>query len=180
MRRMEMTQSLSYSQATPSPHAIACRVDLYPSIGCHERCDANDCGKKAILASWISDARAVDNAPSLRRLDSGAVVSLDEISRALVSLDEPSAGRRENQSHRLLRFERRRGLATKWLRWTNSANRSHDDDDDPPLALRARKGFSAHVCRSSWTSRLEVRANGPGSESQGRGQRINKSRPGDF
>ena len=30
--------------------------------------------KRAVLASWISDARAVENAPSLRQLDSGAFV----------------------------------------------------------------------------------------------------------
>jgi hypothetical protein len=40
--------------------------------------------KKAVLASWISDARAVENAPSLRRLDSGAVVEVDAILHALV------------------------------------------------------------------------------------------------
>ena len=48
--------------------------------------------KKAVLASWISDARAVESAPSLRRLDSGAVVEVDAILRALVLLDE-STGR---------------------------------------------------------------------------------------
>jgi len=35
--------------------------------------------KRAILASWISDARAVENAPSLRQLDSGAFVEVDAI-----------------------------------------------------------------------------------------------------
>ena len=35
--------------------------------------------KRPILASWISDARAVENAPSLRRLESGAVVEVDAI-----------------------------------------------------------------------------------------------------
>ena len=47
--------------------------------------------KRAILASWISDARAVENAPALRRLESGAVVEADAILQALGSLDEPSA-----------------------------------------------------------------------------------------
>ena len=51
--------------------------------------------KRAVLASWISDARAVENAPSLRRLDSGAVIEVDAILQALVLLDEwrPSAER---------------------------------------------------------------------------------------
>ena len=47
--------------------------------------------KRAVLASWISDARAVENAPSLRRLDSGAVVDVDAILQALGSLDELTA-----------------------------------------------------------------------------------------
>jgi hypothetical protein len=156
-----MTQSLSYSQATPSPHAIACRVDLYPSIGCHERRDANDCGKKAILASWISDARAVEDAPLLRRLDSRAVVSLDEIRRVLVSLDEPSVGGRETQSDRLLRFQRRRGVVTKWLRRISSSNRSYDDDDDPPpapagLGKAFRPTFVAAHGQATWKPDLTV------------------------
>ena len=51
--------------------------------------------KKAVLASWISDARAVENTPSLCRLDSGAVIEVDAILQALVLLDEwrPSAER---------------------------------------------------------------------------------------
>src|ERR1700746_1976651 len=44
--------------------------------------------KRAVLASWISDARAIENAPSLRRLDSGAIVDVDAILQALGSLDE--------------------------------------------------------------------------------------------
>jgi hypothetical protein len=46
--------------------------------------------KRAVLASWISDARTVENAPSLRRLENGAVVDVDAILQALVSLDEPA------------------------------------------------------------------------------------------
>jgi hypothetical protein len=43
--------------------------------------------KRAVLASWISDARAIDNLPHLRRLDDGVIVSVDEILLALKSLD---------------------------------------------------------------------------------------------
>jgi hypothetical protein len=43
--------------------------------------------KRAILASWISDARAVDDAPALRQIDNGVFVSVDEILMALRSLD---------------------------------------------------------------------------------------------
>ena len=79
--------------------------------------------KKAILASWSSDARAIENAPALRRLDSGAVVEVDAILRALASLDEPATAkersprspplflRRQSVVSRLLRREPRRDSA---------------------------------------------------------------------
>jgi len=43
--------------------------------------------KRAILASWVSDARAVEDAPTLRRLDSGAVVEIAAVFDALRRLD---------------------------------------------------------------------------------------------
>ena len=47
--------------------------------------------KRAILASWASDACAVDDAPGLRRVrSSGRIVSIDEILEALRTLDRQS------------------------------------------------------------------------------------------
>ena len=44
--------------------------------------------KRAILASWASDAAAVKNRPALRRLSkSRRAVPIDDIRRALKSLD---------------------------------------------------------------------------------------------
>lgn len=44
--------------------------------------------KRAILASWASDAAAVEDEPSLRRpRGGGAVVPLDEVMAALKALD---------------------------------------------------------------------------------------------
>lgn len=43
--------------------------------------------KRAILASWASDARAVIDAPALRQLDNGDVVDIDTILDALKRLD---------------------------------------------------------------------------------------------
>src|ERR1700735_5772902 len=55
--------------------------------------------KRAILASWISDARAVENAPSSRQRDSGAVVEVDAILQAPVWLDRQAArSQRERQA----------------------------------------------------------------------------------
>ena len=45
--------------------------------------------KRAILASWASDACAVEAAPALRRVPgSGSIVSIDEILEALRTLDK--------------------------------------------------------------------------------------------
>src|SRR5215213_8845896 len=43
--------------------------------------------KRAILASWASDACAIEAAPALRKAPSGRVVTFDEIMDALRSLD---------------------------------------------------------------------------------------------
>lgn len=43
--------------------------------------------KREILASWASDVRAVPDAPALRQLDNGAVVRIDDVLRALKSLN---------------------------------------------------------------------------------------------
>lgn len=45
--------------------------------------------KRALLASWASDLRAVENRPSLRRLDDGTELQIDEILEALKALDSP-------------------------------------------------------------------------------------------
>jgi hypothetical protein len=85
--------------------------------------------KRAVLASWISDARAVEDAPALRRLESGAVVEVDAILRALVSLDGLATRQRAPEWPP----SSRRGPSevSSWLsRGTSSSSR--DDDDDPP------------------------------------------------
>jgi hypothetical protein len=44
--------------------------------------------KRAILASWASDACAIEAAPALRKTPAGRVVSFDEIMDAMRSLDK--------------------------------------------------------------------------------------------
>jgi hypothetical protein len=89
--------------------------------------------KRAVLASWISDARAIENAPSSRQLDSGAVVEVDDILQALVSLDEPVPDRR-GDCKRLQPSHRGRSVISRWLRLVGPPNGSNDTDDDPPPA----------------------------------------------
>ena len=47
--------------------------------------------KRSILASWASDACAVEAAPSLRELPSGRIVSFDDVMDALRMLDRDAA-----------------------------------------------------------------------------------------
>lgn len=80
--------------------------------------------KRALLASWASDLRAVENRPPLRRLDDGTELQIDDILDALKALDssgEPGQGQSAVlpfPSHRLAHVRRR--------------DRSDDEDDPPP------------------------------------------------
>src|SRR3954469_8981775 len=46
--------------------------------------------KRAVLASWISDAREVADPPALRQPDRGPIVEVDELLRAFKALDDAS------------------------------------------------------------------------------------------
>lgn len=70
--------------------------------------------KRAILASWASDACAIEAAPALRKSPAGAPVSFDDVMDALRALDqlEPnlqvsSRWRRVVQRNRLFGRDRR-------------------------------------------------------------------------
>ncbi|MEI8715329.1 hypothetical protein [Mesorhizobium sp. ISC11] len=85
--------------------------------------------KRALLASWASDAYAVENQPTLRRLDNGMLIPVERILSALKALDEtPATG--EGFSARVLpwRFSSRRGAP--WRRRDRFFG--PDDDNDPP------------------------------------------------
>jgi hypothetical protein len=66
--------------------------------------------KRAILASWASDACAVEAAPELRSSPAGAPVHFDDIMEALGSLDKQSQDDRYRRAVRRSRiFQRHRG-----------------------------------------------------------------------
>jgi hypothetical protein len=89
-----------------------------------------DEAKRTILANWASDAHAVENLPALRQLESGAIVRLDDILRALAALDAASGDGAIQPGEKAVRapFARRSRRGTIWKRtvWPR------DDDDDPP------------------------------------------------
>lgn len=69
--------------------------------------------RKAILASWASDAHAVENMPWLRRLENGSIVSLSEVLAALRALDrgaddEPKRSTSPRRAGRIASLLRRR------------------------------------------------------------------------
>ncbi len=87
--------------------------------------------RKALLASWISDARAVENAPTLRQLESGSVVEVDAILQALVSLDEQASHPTDEPTNSPPASRRR--LFARWVRRSGRKN-ANDNGDDPPPA----------------------------------------------
>ena len=71
----------------PAPTRPAATIYAHPEDVSNDPKLPTAARKRAIFASWISDARAVENAPALLRLrlDSGAVVEVDAILLVLVS-----------------------------------------------------------------------------------------------
>jgi hypothetical protein len=130
---MEMNKSSSLSQSTRScaaPYGAA--IYTHPSdVTSNPKLTTAE--KRAILASWISDAHAVENAPSSRQLDSGAVVEVDAILQALVLLDQQAPDRREN-GKRLHLSSQSRNVLSRWMNRIIPLKGSNDNDDDPPPA----------------------------------------------
>lgn len=87
--------------------------------------------KRAVLASWASDWRAVRDAVGLRRLDDGRMVKVADVLNALKHLDammQMTAG--------IVRVDR--GLGSRHRR-ENGRHRSfrRDGDDEPPTPTPA-------------------------------------------
>jgi hypothetical protein len=80
--------------------------------------------RRAILASWASDARAVEAAHWMRRLDNGSMVALDEVLQALRKLDAHAAARGRERTHSN-RDKRRRIDFRKYA--SSSALRPHEE-----------------------------------------------------
>jgi hypothetical protein len=71
--------------------------------------------KRAILASWASDACAVEAAPALRVNPAGQIVSFDDVMDALRMLDRDANAAESYRRHKKIRrrrlFDRGRGGA---------------------------------------------------------------------
>lgn len=130
-------------------------TDRLDSIFCHpdevlaDRRMTKD-QKRALLAAWASDAHAVECAPMLRQLESGAVVRLADVMAALKRLDELEAGARLATGEQ---EPPRRGLLRAMPRRLRPQTSVDDDDDPPPSAPASR--------RPSWAPRWTVRSTPP-------------------
>ncbi|KQN73447.1 hypothetical protein [Devosia sp. Leaf64] len=93
--------------------------------------------KRAILASWASDARAVPDAPSLRKLDNGTTLDIDAILDALKQLDNEPVAARPVQSGTARGLRHRRALGRAVRQLGNSWRRDDNDDDPPPAPAAA-------------------------------------------
>jgi|TARA_R110002073_G_scaffold110651_6_gene247000 hypothetical protein len=89
--------------------------------------------KRSALASWASDERAVPGHPSLRRLDNGCLLEIDDILAALKCLDQMAD--RPNPDDLDKRSYRRQHWRT--LSRLRRRHRDNGDDDDPPTPTPA-------------------------------------------
>ncbi|MCI9878855.1 MULTISPECIES: hypothetical protein [Methylobacterium] len=95
--------------------------------------------RRAILASWASDASALESAPSMRCLTGSRAepVSVDAVLSALGELDRKSAPKFKSVTSagppRQPRQRRLRRLAD--LHWYVRLGRRDDDDDPPPCPV---------------------------------------------
>jgi hypothetical protein len=88
-REMELDHILRPADAFSHPQEVVCDPDL----------SINE--KRAILASWASDACALEAMPGLRRTPAGQAVTFDEIMDALKGLDqEARRGMKRTPSYR--------------------------------------------------------------------------------
>lgn len=88
--------------------------------------------KRSVLASWASDARAVPDHPSQRRLDNGCLVGIDDILAALKGLDQMADGPNPDE------LGKRSYLRRHWRTLSRLRRRHRDNgDDDPPTPTPA-------------------------------------------
>jgi hypothetical protein len=83
--------------------------------------------KRAILASWASDACAVEAAPALRQPPGGRTVQFDDIMDALRVLDRPAGDHKPRPHYRRVLERRIPGV------FGRGSRKRAADDEGPPL-----------------------------------------------
>lgn len=87
--------------------------------------------KRALLSSWASDRRAIEDAPTLRRLDSGAIVPVADVLAALAAIPAKEGQAVANKGWAAA-SRRQRPALVPWRRV-----RTAGPDHDPPTGGRA-------------------------------------------
>jgi len=147
-----MSQHTDLSNGMPGPVTLSQGLFSTPALLAHpEEIVGNPSlssdEKRALLASWVSDAHAVPNTPAWRQLDNGAFVRAEEILNALQSLDDrPSSGGGEPFGSRMQTPFRRRRRSTRWIDAAIRRKRRDDDDDDPPPTPVSSRLPPHHPC----------------------------------
>ncbi|QPC94837.1 hypothetical protein [Mesorhizobium sp. INR15] len=129
---MSKQNPIPFKTHRPSPklEAVFCLLDDPDEVVTHPHLGRNE--KRALLASWASDAFAVENQPALRRLDNGKVIPVEQTLKALKALDnmpDRAHGHSTRASSRPP-YSRGRDILRAWRRQGQSFR--PDDDDDPP------------------------------------------------
>ncbi len=130
---------------SPDPETLAhaVRVLAHPDdVLAHPGLTAHQ--KREVLAAWASDAHAVPDRPGLRLLDSGSIVGVDEVLRALRALDPPDVERRAKAQKALFGRRRRPSSLQTFI---VSLRRRDDDDDDPPPSPAAALPLALEMAR---------------------------------
>lgn len=96
--------------------------------------------KRAVLADWASDARAVEHMPGYRQLDHGGLVWLDDIRSAQSKLDEGDQDADPAMTRRTARWQPARPRTGDLLRMSRRIGRNDDDDDEDPPPTPAVAG----------------------------------------
>ncbi len=134
--RSKENVAMRTSEFTPSDHSVADfdgMNDYLTQPMSVVRCATMTTDeKRSMLASWASDERAVLDHPSLRWLDNGCLIEIDEIFAALKQLDQIADHLNPNDlGMRSCRRQHRRTF--KRLRKRDREN----GDDDPPTPTPA-------------------------------------------
>lgn len=126
---------MSHDDLDHPPHDQALIAGLQHPLDVLETAGLSKDEKRALLATWASDERAVLGAPTLRQLDNGAVVTLASIIAALKQLDGYAAV--PSISFATSSDRRRNKLLTDWRLRARARGRRRDDDGDKPPPVPA-------------------------------------------
>ena len=131
--KFDLDSLLHPARAFAHPSDVVCDPDL----------TLNE--KRAILASWASDACAVEAAPELRISMSGNVVRWDDIMDALRTLDREAAGAGKPRPH----YKRVLARKNAGLLGGNPRRR---EPGDGPRSIKAARGHVSNPKRSAETA----------------------------